>query len=91
MKKKSLPFYLIDDEVSMRYREGGFQVLTESLDQWAVKFRVSFGRPNCRTNVLETEARSARVAGSLLLHYFRGSSEFSIEFSKFKVLKVVVD
>ena len=32
------------------------QVLTGSFDQWAVKFRVSFGRPNWRTNVLETEA-----------------------------------
>ena len=41
-------------------------MLTGSLDQWAFKFRVSFGRPNWCTNVLETKARSAHVAGSNL-------------------------
>ena len=44
----------------------GLQLLTGSLDQWAVEFRVSFGRPKWCTNVLETEARSPRVAGSNL-------------------------
>lgn len=44
----------------------GLQLLTGSLDQWAVDFRVSFGRPNWCTNVLETEARSECVAGSNL-------------------------
>ena len=42
-------------------------MFTGSLDQWAIKFRVSFGRPNWCTNVLETEAQSARVAGLNLL------------------------
>ena len=59
------------------------QVLTGSLNQWTVKFRFSFGQPNWCMNVLGTEARDARVAGSnqpfaLFLILFRSSSEFSI-------------
>ena len=51
----------------MKYSEGAScQVLTGSLDKRAVKFRVLFGRPNWCANVLETEARSASVAGSNL-------------------------
>ena len=64
-------------------------MLTGSLDQCAVKFWVSFVRPNWCGNALETEARNAHVPG-LNLHctlrsyfiIFRRSSEFSIELSK---------
>ena len=64
-------------------------MLTGSLDQWAVKFRVSFGRPNWCTIVIETEARSTRQLRFESNHrsYFiicRGSSEFSIKLSKLK-------
>ena len=44
-------------------------MLVGSLDQWAVKFWVSFVRPNCCTNdheCAQTEARSLPVAASNL-------------------------
>ena len=39
----------------------GLVVLTGSINQWAVELRVLIGWPKWCTNVLKTEARSARV------------------------------
>ena len=68
-------------------------MLIGSLDQWAVKFRVSFGWLRVAEfvyDVLETQARSARTCRRfkstplLLFHCFRGSSEFFIQLPKLK-------
>ena len=40
----------------------GLVVLTGSINQWAVELRVLIGWPKWCTDVLKTEARSARVA-----------------------------
>ena len=49
-----------------------------------LNFGFHSGGRNWCTNVLETEAPSASVAGRCYFISFRGSSEFSIELSKLK-------